>query len=278
MVLDIGEDKWILISEQDTDEAFSQVNQLDYIYIVIALITFAAILLTAIYASRGLTEPISKLVQSIDNISQGHLGIRVEGVHSRDEIGYLAGTFNEMAEKLQSAHKKLEEKNRQLERSSNRDSLTYLFNRRYVKEFIENEINLVERYQLKFSCLMLDLDYFKKINDSFGHLFGDFVLCELARLLKDSVRRVDIVGRYGGEEFIIVLPQTDMQGAIKVADKILSKVSQHTFSDPNYTAQLTVSIGVAEYVPEMKSFENFVGSADQALYKAKEGGRNKRCS
>jgi len=117
---------------------------------------------------------------------------------------------------------------------------------------------------------MLDVDFFKTVNDSFGHAVGDQILIKLADLISASIRTTDLIGRWGGEEFLILCPETDLNGAVKLAESIRQNISQCNFG---ITQPVTVSIGVTEY-KKTQSLEKFIKSADNALYQAKEAGRN----
>ena len=122
--------------------------------------------------------------------------------------------------------------------------------------------------------MMLDIDHFKKINDTYGHLAGDFVLKEIAKIIKDSIRKSDICGRFGGEEFVIVLPNTKLSGAMKLAERIRETIQNHTFDFNGKKINVTVSIGITS-VGVNDSYESLISRADEALYEAKEKGRNR---
>ncbi|MCP5468725.1 MAG: GGDEF domain-containing protein [Deltaproteobacteria bacterium] len=155
------------------------------------------------------------------------------------------------------------------------DDLTGIYNRRHFLRILEMEFKRVKRFQHKLSLLMVDVDYFKKINDRFGHLEGDRILSQLAKLLQKNLREVDTLARYGGEEFAVVLPDTSIKDAEKVADKLRKFVKQ---ASPNILnnqkSRLTVSVGVATFNPEMESIDELIDQADTALYQAKSYGRD----
>ncbi|MEW6570166.1 MAG: diguanylate cyclase [Nitrospirota bacterium] len=175
----------------------------------------------------------------------------------------------------------LREKNRQLEQVLLKveilaitDPLTQLYNRRHFETTLEKEFRRTIRYQTPTSCLMIDIDHFKGINDEYGHHAGDQVLKEMARTIKGALREIDIVARWGGEEFIILLPQTAKDAAFKAASRILKKVADSKF--PGIPRQLTVSIGVAGIPdPSIDSAEKLIRMSDIALYEAKARGRNR---
>ena len=173
------------------------------------------------------------------------------------------------------------ENSRLVERLRNlsvRDSLTDLFNHRHSMELVDQEFQRVGRYPAHegISLLMIDIDNFKQINDSRGHLAGDAVLREVALVLKDSLRAVDSVGRYGGEEFVVILPHTPKDEAFRTAERIRQRVDAHAFDIGGDSVHVTVSIGVATFPSDEVDGPNaLVREADRALYAAKEAGRNR---
>ena len=154
------------------------------------------------------------------------------------------------------------------------DSLTGLLNRRTVYERLEEEIAKHRRFKTPLSCLLLDIDHFKEVNDSYGHLAGDAVLVALAENLKSHSRRYDIISRYGGEEFLIILPVTDLAAAVAVAEKLRQQIADFRVSFADTTLQVTVSIGVAQFLAAEQA-DDLVGRADTALYQAKRDSRNR---
>ena len=159
------------------------------------------------------------------------------------------------------------------------DPLTGCHNRRSLMDKLEQELDRARRYGLAISVLMIDLDRFKTVNDTYGHLVGDRVLQQLGDLLRRQVRTVDVVARYGGEEFVVVLPETDEEGAVVFAERLRVAVSENDFSDAAEKLNATVSIGVAGTPGDnIGSGEELIGSADKALYVAKANGRNQVAS
>jgi len=154
------------------------------------------------------------------------------------------------------------------------DALTRLYNRNYLNISMEREILAAKRYGKGFSLLMIDIDHFKDINDTFGHLTGDSVLQEIGILLKETVRAVDIVVRYGGEEFVVLLQETGINGAIAAAEHAREAVEKHKFAKLKDTV-ITVSIGVTEFWPTDSGMEMIIARADHAMYQAKQAGRNR---
>lgn len=157
------------------------------------------------------------------------------------------------------------------------DELTDLYNYRFLQQRLDDEIGRARRYSKTLSFLMLDIDSFKAINDTHGHLVGDGVLAELGHVLKVNVREVDIVARYGGEEFSVLLPETDSAGAFIVAEKIREAVSLHRFADADgeRSVRVTVSIGLANFPTHADDKESLLKAADDAVYQAKTLGKDR---
>jgi diguanylate cyclase (GGDEF)-like protein len=179
-----------------------------------------------------------------------------------------------LQDELRKKNRQLEEVLVKMEILAMTDQLTGLFNRRHFESVIEKEFRRTTRCGTPMSCLMIDIDEFKNINDGYRHHVGDEVLREIAQLMTSCVREVDTVARWGGEEFVILLPETAKEGALRVAWKLLTSVSNHSFS--LIDRQVTVSIGLAS-IPEstIDSSENLIVSSDRALYEAKTNGRNR---
>ncbi|MFP5354393.1 MAG: diguanylate cyclase [Gemmatimonadota bacterium] len=167
--------------------------------------------------------------------------------------------------------------NRRLELLARTDPLTAVLNRRALTERLVSELERVKRYESTVSLLLIDIDHFKRVNDTFGHLVGDDVLTDVGALLQSAVRAVDLVARYGGEEFVIALPETGLAGATVFAERIRELIEAHQFPHAGGSdLRLTASIGVASYPsPGVDTVEDLLATADQALYRAKAEGRNR---
>lgn len=155
------------------------------------------------------------------------------------------------------------------------DGLTNIHNKRYFLEFLEREMGRCHRYQRALSLMMIDIDHFKGINDTNGHLAGDYVLRELAHLIKPKVRKEECFARYGGEEFAYVMPESGGENTRKLAEKIRRSVEEHRFTFEGKDIKVTLSIGVADLVGDMIEPLQFIKVADANLYKAKKTGRNR---
>jgi polar amino acid transport system substrate-binding protein len=166
---------------------------------------------------------------------------------------------------------KLENANKQLEVLSSMDKLTNIYNRRKIDEVLSKEFERVSRTGVVFSLAMVDIDYFKSVNDNFGHQVGDSVISDISKLIKNTIRKVDIVGRWGGEEFLIICPHTQNYGMKIGVEKIRKNIEEHHFDN---VGNRTVSIGVSSYKTG-DTIDSLLKRADDALYRAKRTGRNR---
>lgn len=158
-----------------------------------------------------------------------------------------------------------------LEYLVNYDGLTKIYNRRYFNEFLKNNIEVCEKHNCSLSLIMLDTDNFKNVNDNYGHDIGDYVLVKMCEIIKKNIRKCDIFARLGGEEFVIITPNTDINGARNIGEKIRKVVEEYNFEN---IETITISLGVSEYF-KGDSLDTLYKRADIALYKAKNSGKNK---
>lgn len=172
---------------------------------------------------------------------------------------------------IEEKNEKLNKINEKLKEISDKDRLTGIYNRRKLEEILKEIYNKAQRYNQAFSLTLLDLDHFKKVNDNYGHQVGDEVLKEVSSLLLDRIRTVDHCGRWGGEEFLIILPETDLESAVELAKRLRGEIENHEFTK---VESITSSFGVSAY-SDNKDIEAIIKEADDALYKAKEEGRNR---
>jgi len=178
--------------------------------------------------------------------------------------------------RIKELHESLQEKNRLLLEMANRDGLTGLYNHRYFQETISKDFKKALRYKESLSCIMFDIDHFKKFNDTYGHQTGDVVLKTLGGLVKNLMRDSDLAARYGGEEFALLLYHTEAKDAYQIAERLRKTVEQHKFQADDLVLSVNISVGVASYYhPEISDAKTLIECADKALYKAKEEGRNK---
>ncbi len=169
---------------------------------------------------------------------------------------------------------RLYEANKQLALLGRTDSLTQLNNRGYWEDAAAQEFRRLQRTGAKASLVMLDIDHFKRVNDNFGHPAGDEAIRNTARILRETIRTTDIAGRYGGEEFAIVLVETDADGTMVLTERLRKAIEAMTIVYEDHKIKFTISLGVAQWNPELDSHEQWIGCADRALYEAKESGRN----
>jgi two-component system cell cycle response regulator len=181
-----------------------------------------------------------------------------------------------LQDELDEKNRELELVNKRLRKLSITDGLTELFNHRHVHELLHEEFERSRRNGEAIAVAMLDLDKFKHVNDTYGHPTGDVILYETAQILRDTAREIDMIGRYGGEEFICILPDTTEDAAEQFAERVRHAVAEHVYRDEAHEIRMTVSGGVASYpMPGVDHPDALIKRADDALYEAKESGRNR---
>jgi len=180
-------------------------------------------------------------------------------------------------DELQSTQIELQNVLAEVQKLANTDPLTEVLNRRSLFGFAHQEFNRVSRYGPPFSILLMDLDNFKKVNDNYGHQVGDIALCTVVKSIKNSIRNVDFLGRYGGEEFMAILPQTYGEEAFILAERIRTMVANNIIKTDQGNLLLTISIGVSTYSTKDRSLDDMISRADRGVYQAKQQGRNKCC-
>jgi diguanylate cyclase (GGDEF)-like protein len=194
------------------------------------------------------------------------------------DAGLIAETYyHTTTQRLENTLQQLTEVQNSLQKVSRLDGLTQVSSRRFLMEALEMEWHRSGRFRRPFTILFVDLDHFKLINDRFGHAFGDFVLQQVVQQMHGMLRPVDILGRYGGEEFVIGLVEADEKIAQQIAERIRKKIAEATFRRDEHSATVTISVGVAAKTPEVERLEDLIERADRSLYQAKGGGRNQVC-
>jgi len=198
----------------------------------------------------------------------------VGGAYAFFTIIFMGLLFS-YANRMEASAEAMERLNQILREQSVKDGLTGLYNHRHFHEMLHHEFSLSKRHGFDLVCMMLDLDHFKDVNDNCGHQFGDFVLRETAAKILAETRSSDTVSRYGGEEFAILLPNTDLAGALSIAERIRLSLENHIHRQNKCAATVTISIGLAAYKTHTPSTsEELLRFADIALYTAKKSGRN----
>jgi diguanylate cyclase (GGDEF)-like protein len=268
---------WSVVSEIPEEAAFGAVRR----YRNLALLVVAALLtiavLTAYRFGALIARPLDRLTKGAAEVAAGDLKVDLPEAGG-GEVGLLTGVFNDMVDRLREGRAELDTinetlraKNEELEKLSITDGLTGLANHRFLMQRLNEEAIRSARTERPFGVLMADVDHFKQYNDSFGHPAGDEVLKLVAGLLRECTRTVDCVGRYGGEEFAVIMPETDNAGALVVAERIRTRIAEQEF--PN--RGMTLSIGIAEFPTDADSPQSTIAVADQALYQAKRDGRDR---
>jgi two-component system cell cycle response regulator len=178
--------------------------------------------------------------------------------------------------KIKFLQDELKRSNELLKQLSNTDPLTKLHNRRHLTEVLGKEIQRAERQKAFLTFIILDIDHFKRVNDTYGHQNGDVVLVALAEAIQSGLRAYDLAARYGGEEFVLVLPGTSLAGGVTVAERLRGAVQGLTFAPPLESLAVTASLGVATFPSSLvDSIDSLIRQADEALYRAKQNGRNR---
>jgi diguanylate cyclase (GGDEF)-like protein len=184
--------------------------------------------------------------------------------------------LNRKKREIEASRHRIEIQNKRLQELSAQDGLTGLYNHRHFHELMNREFLLARRNNYDIACFMIDLDYFKDVNDTYGHSFGDFVLRNFAKLIHGVIRQTDILARYGGEEFVLLLPHTDLEGACILAEKFRKVAEDFVYQDNNHQKRVTISIGISTFKAHNPTNPtDLLDFADKALYRAKAEGRNR---
>jgi diguanylate cyclase (GGDEF)-like protein len=272
---------WGVVAEKERAKAYAQIVRLRNLTLALVVGLLFLIGLAAYLLSLSLVRPLNRLTSGAGKVARGDLEVDVP-VSSRSEVGYLTEVFNDMVarlrqgrEELASINETLREKNVELHEISITDSLTGLYNRKHLMETLDKEVSRSQRHSHSFSLLVIDIDHFKKYNDTYGHLAGDEALSRLASVFKESIRSSDYAARYGGEEFIIMLPEIGPEQGVEAAERIRHKVAEEIFNGDGESIKVTISVGVASYPENGEDAQSVIRNADAALYEAKELGRDR---
>jgi len=258
---------WGLVIAENYNDVFAGLVQARNQIILITIFLTIIIGGTATIIASQIIIPLKSLTNGVLMVAEGDLDVSVQIIRN-DELGIVTRMFNQMVGRLK-------ENQATLEQLATTDSLTELANRKQIMANLAINIDHYRRYSLEFSILMIDIDYFKTVNDTHGHLIGDAVLAQLARILKETLRTVDSAGRYGGEEFLVILGKTNIHKGLQTAERIRQAVDQHVFTYEDVSLHITISIGLTGVVAEDEKVTSLIGRADKALYEAKAAGRNR---
>ena len=251
------------------------------------------------YENNELTgEPLTKLLPHkyrkkhhsfVDGFKSSHIDCRpmetrasVRGLRKDGSEFPLEVTISKIlvgqSQELTAVVRDISEKNQLLEEliaASREDSLTKLLNRRYFTELLEQEISRFKRFKHPFCLVMIDIDHFKSINDTYGHVCGDFALTSLAKEFIEAVRETDQVGRWGGEEFMVLLPETTLEGAVQFSEKLRSQIEEIVLDYYSSEIRMTISIGLCEFKEHYAEAKDIINEVDRQLYQSKREGRNR---
>ncbi len=255
---------WAVVAEISTAEAFVQIAELRNQTLTILIILLLTIGLMAYGLGLTIARPLDRLTAGAGRVAGGDLEVDLPLV-TRGELGLMTRVFNDMVTRLRDGRK-------ELERLSATDGLTGLHNRHHLMEACGMEVARSDRQGKPLAAMMIDIDHFKKFNDTYGHQAGDEILTRMGAILGDCIRKVDYAARYGGEEFLILLPRTDLNGAVEVAKRIQARLAEEEMGGED---AITLSIGVAEYPKHGDNADVVIAAADAALYQAKHRGRNR---
>ena len=230
--------------------------------------------------SHAIVAPLQKLIDATEKIVKGDLNVELTNTR-RDELGQLTRMFNQMTGKLRQSQAEItaasvamQQKNQLLETLSATDSLTGLYNRSKLNSIISEQLARYERTRRPFAVLMIDVDNFQTLNDSLGHVVGDEVIAAIAKNISQCIRNVDFAARYGGDEFVIILTEANVDEAMKTAERIRTHVADMYCSTLDKILQVTLSIGVIQSESQDKSVTSLLSRVDSALYEAKHAGRD----
>jgi diguanylate cyclase (GGDEF)-like protein len=254
---------WTIAAELPVAEAYRQLARLRTMSFLIVAALVIGVGLVAYLLGLLLVRPLDRLSEASQQVAQGDFAVDLP-VLGGGEVGQLTQVFNDMVVRLR-------EQRAELERLSVTDSLTNLFNRRRLMELLTDEVRRCQRLKHPFAVIMVDVDRFKDYNDAYGHPAGDQVLVRVAAILKEAVREVDSVSRYGGEEFVVVMPEAGEAEAATLAERLRQRIADEPFAH----RQVTISLGVAQYPLQGEAADALIAAADAALYEAKRSGRNR---
>lgn len=249
---------------------------LEFVSMLIVIVTSVAL-----YMGHSIVTPLKQLINAARGIVEGNLDIHLSAKR-KDEVGQLTDMFNQMTHALRNKHAEItaanqamQQQNQLLQKLSITDGLTGLYNRTKLNTILSEQLARFKRHNRPFCLLMIDVDYFKTINDKLGHIVGDRILVTVASVLLKSIRTIDYAARYGGDEFMVILTETDSSAAIKTAERIRAEVSAACLAFKEQPVHITLSIGITQSRRADTMPNDLIARADAALYEAKESGRDR---
>ncbi len=271
-----------VVAEQDRADVYAVWVAFRNLFLALVCTIVLVVTAVAFRMGRSIVTPLQHLIDAANSIADGDLDVQLP-VTRNDEFGHLTQIFNQMADKLRQSHAEvvatntaMQQQNQLLETLSITDGLTGLYNRSKLDAILKDELARFKRNQRPFAVLMMDIDYFKTLNDSHGHIAGDEVIVAVAKILAQSIRSVDYAARYGGDEFVIIMVETTVDQALRTAERICSQVNEMRYSANGQSVSVTVSIGVVQCKQSDSATPTAVfARADSALYEAKRAGRNR---
>lgn len=281
-VSDLG---WQVAVREPVALAFQEVQSVTRKALAVGLVVAALGALLAWWLAGRVSRNLSSIVRAARDVEAGKDGAEIPLLSSSQELESLSTSLNRMTRRLQTANQEMEatvrertaelqEANFKLSQLAQRDPLTGLLNRRGMDAVFKSALAVAHRSGRPLAVAMVDIDHFKRINDQYGHDVGDTVLVALVRLIKKRVRQADVVARFGGEEFVILLPDTDLDGAEQLGELLVQAAANH---EQPPCGQVTISVGVAEASGEASDLTELLQRADTAMYRAKRLGRNQVC-
>ena len=277
---------WGLVAKIDSSEVDRLITDTNIALFGEGILIMLASIIIGILLSQRISAPIDLLIDHIRKVGSGKLDDRIRPA-GWQEAKELMQTFNNMTtsinetqkhlnEMVEEKTKELTDANKKLEQLSNEDDLTGLYNRRYFQKSLTNEFERAKRYNTNFALIILDLDYFKRVNDNYGHAAGDAVLKTVSDYMKRNFRYSDVIARIGGEEFAIIFPTTIGKESeiYSIFERMRLEVANLVTRFDGQSITITSSIGIAMYSPDVSNANDLFKMADEALYTAKDAGRN----
>lgn len=276
--------------EQDSanlalDEAKTIADQISIILWIVSMSAVAIATAMAFWLSRRFINPLTALTENVRMHPDISMETPIE-IDTDDEMGALAQALNRMKTEIKETRNKLEqyaesleakveERTLELKMLAITDPLTGVYNRGHFFALAKQILIEAKRMNFPLSVAIIDIDHFKNVNDRFGHVVGDYALKQATAAMQAQIRQMDVLGRYGGEEFVIALPTANPEEALQIGQRIVTAVQELRMNHEDHVFGITISCGIASYNYENENLENILVRADKALYAAKESGRNR---